>query len=101
MTYAQTIQDDYVNRKKIPAPNEKVRDYVFVNAKNLCSKQQSKKLDFKVYDPYFVDKIISPYVYQLLLTLNSNAYPIFHINKLCLAPGNPLSSQQFFPSPLL
>lgn len=43
--------------------NYKVRDYVYIDTKNFYSKQPSKKPNFKSYNPYLVDKIISPYVY--------------------------------------
>lgn len=35
ISYTQKIQEDYANRTQIPVPNYKVRDYVFVNARNL------------------------------------------------------------------
>lgn len=63
MTYTQAIQKDYTNKKQILAPNYKVGDYIFVDAKNLCSEQLSKKLDFKSYGPYLINKIIGPYAY--------------------------------------
>lgn len=63
-------------------PNYKIRDYVFVDTKNPCSERLSKRLEFKFYGPYLIDKIIDPYAYRLFLPPNSNAHPVFHIKKL-------------------
>lgn len=101
MRYIQAIQEDYAKRKRISAPNYKVGDSIFVDAKNLCSKWPSKKLDFKSNGLYFINKIIGLYAYWPSLLPNSNADPIFHINKLCLAPDNFLPGQHFTPLPLL
>ena len=97
MTYAQAIQEDHANRKRNLAPKYKVGDYVFVDAKNLRSERPSKKLDFKSYGPYLVDRIISPYAYQLSLPPDSNAHPVFHVNKLRIAPDDLLPGQRLPP----
>lgn len=86
--YTQPIQEDYANRKQILTLNYKVEDYIFVDAKNLHFKRLFKKLDFKSYGLYLIDKIISLYVYRLLLPSDSNTHSVFHINNLCLAPDN-------------
>lgn len=43
--------------------NYKIGDCIFIDKNNFRSEQPFKKLDFKSYDPYFIDKIISPYIY--------------------------------------
>ena len=55
------------------------------------------KLDFKSYSPYLVDRIISPYAYQQSLLPDSNVHPVFHINKLCLAPNDRLPGRRLPP----
>ena len=46
MTYAQALQADYANRRRLPTPAYQVGDRVFVDAQNLRSERPSKKLDF-------------------------------------------------------
>ncbi len=90
MTYAQALQEDYANGKRVPAPAYQVGDRVFVDAENLCSERPSRKLDFISYGPYPTVKIISSYTYQLSLPAESNAHPVFQVNKLRLASHDPL-----------
>lgn len=92
ITYAQAILEDYDNKKQILALNYKVGDYIFVDIKNFCFEQPSKKLDFKFYGPYLIDKIIGLYIYQLSLPPDSNTHLVSYINKFCLALDNPFSS---------
>lgn len=101
ITYARIILEDYVNKKQILMLNYKVGAYIFVDVKNLWSERLSKKLDFKSYGLYLINNIISPYVYRLLLLLDTNAHLISHVNKLRLAPDNPLLGQQLPPLPPL
>ena len=41
MTYAQALQEDYANERRIPAPAYQVGDRVFVDTQNLCSERPS------------------------------------------------------------
>lgn len=41
----------------------KIKDYIFVNIKNFYFEQLSKKLNFKFYNLYFINKIIDSYAY--------------------------------------
>ena len=101
MTYAQALQEDYANKRRVPAPAYQVGDRVFVDAQNLRSKRPSRKLDFKSYGPYPIAKIISPYAYQLSLPPESNAHPVFHVNKLRLDSNDLLPGQNPHPPPPL
>lgn len=101
MTFAQAMQEQYANQKQTPMPNYQIGDYVFFGATCLCSDRPSKKLDFKSYGPYPILKQISSYAYQLGLPLESNTYPVFHVNKQRLAPSGPLPGQHLPPPPPL
>lgn len=101
MTYSQALQKEYVNRKKTPAPAYQVGDRIFVDVQNLCSEQPFKKLDFKLYGPYSIVKLINPYAFKLSLSAESNAYPVFHVNKFWLASNDPIPGQNSYPPPPL
>ena len=74
---------------------------MFVNATYLRSERPTKKLDFKSYGAYPVLKKTSFYAYQLGLPPESNVHPVFHVNKLRLAPNDPLTGQHLPPPPPL
>lgn len=66
MNYAQALQEDYVNKKRVPAPIYQIDDYLFVDARNLRLDRPSRKLDFRSYGPYPIVKIISFRLSQML-----------------------------------
>ena len=61
IAYAQALQEDYANKRRIPAPAYQVGDRMFIEAQNLRSERPSRNLDFKSYGRYPIVKLISPY----------------------------------------
>jgi hypothetical protein len=49
--------------------------------------------------PFFVNRVISPYAYELTLTDSMKIHPVFHISLLELAPSEPLPGQIQTPPP--
>ena len=80
MIWAQALQEEYVNRKRSPAPTYQVGNMVWLDARNIRTKRPSKKLDSKALGKYRISKIISPYAYRLELPESMKIYPTQHVS---------------------
>ena len=72
------------NKKVIPGPDFKVGDLVLLNASNIKTKRQSKKLDNLFRGPCKIIKSIGPNAYKLKLPeqLQGKMHDVFHISLL-------------------
>lgn len=58
-------------------------DKIYLNARNIRTRRPSKKLDYKYYDPYTIDKSVGKNAYRLLLSANMNSiHDVFHVSLL-------------------
>ena len=80
MLIAQVDHECYANRHCDPASQYKIRDMVWLDTRNLFTKQPSRKLKNCHIGKYQVKKIISNHTVKLDLFNNLHAYPIFHVN---------------------
>ena len=64
-----------------------VGDMVYLNAKNIKSTRPSKKLDYKYYGPYEVEKPIGKQAYRLRLPDTMAIHNVFHVSLLEPAKG--------------
>jgi hypothetical protein len=82
MTWAQALQQEYANRKRLPAPTYEIGDEVWLDARNIRTQRASKKLDWKNLGPYRVAKKISSHAYCLKLPDSMKIHPVFHVSLL-------------------
>jgi len=90
----QKAKDDmalYYNRKRVPAPEFKPGDKVFVDARDLKTTCPSKKFDYRFIGPYTVEQKIGSSAYRVKLPPSMNrVHPVFHVIKLKEAPKDPI-----------
>jgi hypothetical protein len=93
MVFAQDQQQEYANRYQLPAPAYRPGDTVWLNARNICTNQPSRKLDNKHYGPFPIVNEVGKYAYQLELPPTMDIDPIFHISLLEPGHNDPLLGQ--------
>jgi hypothetical protein len=86
ITWAQALQQEYANRKRLPAPVYEAGDEVWLDARNIRTQRPSKKLDWKNLGPYQIAKRISSHAYRLDLPESMKIHPVFHVSLLRPAP---------------
>ena len=97
LLWAQAYQQEYANRKRQPAPAYQVGDTVWLDARNLRTRRESKKLDWKNVGPYRIVKVVSSHAYQLDLPESMRIHPVFHVS--LLRPAQPES--EYLPGQLI
>jgi hypothetical protein len=80
--YAQEVQQEQADRRRIPAPALQIGDKVWLSTKNIRTTRPSKKLDQRRMGPYPISAVVGPRAYRLTLPGNLKIHPVFHINLL-------------------
>src|SRR5919202_5548424 len=89
------------NKKVIPGPDFKVGDLVLLNANNIKTKYQSKKLDNLFRSLCEIIKAVGPNAYKLQLPkqLQGKIHNVFHILLLELYIQNSIPNRETPPPP--
>ena len=88
MLIAQTDHKRHANRHCVPALQYKIGDLVWLNTRNLFTKQLNRKLKNRHAGKYQVKKIISNHAVELDLPSDLHVHPVFYVNLLELAATN-------------
>jgi len=72
----------YYNRKAVEQPDLKVEDQVMLNAKNICTKRPSKKLNTKLYGPFKLLEKRGNRAFKLEISPRWKIHPVFHVSLL-------------------
>jgi hypothetical protein len=87
----------FADTSRLPAPDYKVGDKVWLLRRHISTTRPSDKLDFKRLGPFDITKVLSPAAIQLRLPLSMQVHPVFHVSLL-----EPISKDSTFrpqPSP--
>jgi len=69
--------------QRITPPDFKVGAYVWLNSKNIKTKRQSKKLDYRRFGPYRIIGKVSSHAFRLALPPSlKSIHPVFHVHLL-------------------
>ncbi len=82
LLWAQALQQEYANKKRSPAPAYAVGDRIWLDARNIKTSRQSKKLDWKNLGPFTVTQVVSSHAYRLDLPDSMKIHPVFHVSLL-------------------
>jgi hypothetical protein len=98
---ALRISKDQMRMEHITQPKKpykfKVRDMVWLQAKNVKVYQQSQKLGPKQLGPFAVIEVLSDLDYHLQLPPALKLHNVFHINRLSPWKGNNINGQEPLP----
>ncbi|GLB40105.1 putative chromo (CHRromatin Organisation MOdifier) domain containing protein [Lyophyllum shimeji] len=90
----------YYDQRRIPAPEYKPGDCVYLDASDIETKHPSKKLSHRYLGPYTVERQVGPLAYKLRLPRSmSHLHPVFNAVKLRLAPLDPIPGRRARPPP--
>ena len=78
---AQEAQTKYYNKKHTPRIF-KTGDKVYLNSKNIKSTRPFKKLDYKYYGPFKIEKPVGKQAYRLKLRQKMKIHNVFHVSLL-------------------
>ena len=99
---AQKHYQGPADRRRMPAPDFKVGEQVFVKAENIRTTRPSKKLSEKNLGPY--DIIARPGTHSVTLRLPDHLraiHPVFHVSQLEPATPNQIPNRTQPPPPLI
>jgi hypothetical protein len=88
------------DRNRIPAPEFKVGDRVWLNGKNIKTKRPMRKLDYRRLGPFAVEKQLSSHAYRLKLPQAlGSVHNVFHVDLLELYSNNRFPNRTEPPPP--
>jgi hypothetical protein len=90
----------YYNQRRVPAPEYKPGDKVYLDASDICTTRPSKKLSHRHLGPFTVERKVGNSAYRLRLPVSMKRFhPVFNVIKLTPAPADPIPGRQV-PPPL-
>jgi hypothetical protein len=80
---SQKKMGEYYDRKRKPAPQHKVNDWVRLDGRNIRTKEQCRKLEDTLYEPFQISKLGSNRRWcRLKLPDTWKIHPAFHVSLL-------------------
>ena len=93
LSWARAKQAEYADKKRIPSPEIKVGDKVFLDGRNIKTRRPCPSLEHKNLGPYTVLEVIDNSACKLDLPESLKIYPVFHPWLLHLDRSEPLLGQ--------
>ncbi|CAI6339108.1 unnamed protein product [Periconia digitata] len=100
LSWAQQRQKEYADQKRLPAPEFRVGDQVWVDARNMRTDRPSQGLSYKNVGPFEITKVHNNAAYELQLPPEMKMHPVFHPWLLHLHTDGLPNQQQDGPGPV-
>ncbi|SOV04067.1 uncharacterized protein UDID_19529 [Ustilago sp. UG-2017a] len=81
---ANSQSAEQFDKRRLPAPQFRPGDRVWLSADNIRSLRPTKKLDYRHLGPFSVSEVISSHAYHLQLPPSMKIHNVFHVD--CLEP---------------
>ena len=92
MLQAQQRHQAAANARRLPEPIFKIRDLVWLDAKNITIHWPSRILNHKRLGPFPIEEVLPPNSYRLMLPDIMHNHPVYHVSLLEKAAENPTLS---------
>ena len=96
---AATDMKKFYDCKRGKTPVYVIGDKVWLDATNISTDQQTKKLDHKRLGPFVVEEVLSNNAYKLKLPSSMKIHPVFHVIKLIPFQADEIPEQVSPPIP--
>jgi Chromo (CHRromatin Organisation MOdifier) domain len=91
----------YYNRRRVPSPEYKTDDMVYLDASDIQTTRPSRKLSHRRLGPFPIVRKVGHGAYRIRLPPSmSRIHPVFNEVKLSLAPPDPILGRRPKPPPL-
>lgn len=102
MRIAQTSQQHFANRLRLPSPKFTVGQRVWLNAQNIRVARPARKLADRRLGPFEIEAVVSPVAFRLKLTPELRSlHPVFHSSLLEPVQENTIPGRLQPPPPVI
>ena len=97
--FSQSAYSEQADRHRLPAPDLRPGDFVWLLRRHHRTKRPSSKLDYKRLGRFKILEKVSSHAYKLDLPPTMKVHPVFHVSLLEPSSSDPLPGQVQPPSP--
>ena len=95
LAWARGIQEEYVNRRRLPLSELRVEDLIMLDCRNIKTTRPNKSLDHKNMGPFKIIRAINNLAYELeLFVIMKKVFSVFHSWLLHKITDDSLSKQR-------
>jgi transposase InsO family protein len=94
LAWARAKQAEFADKKRLPAPEIRIGDKVFLDGRNIKTQRPNPALESRNLGPFVVTKVIDNAAYELDLPASMKIHNVFHPWLLHLADTEPIPGQE-------